>query len=263
MIDVIQAIFLGLIQGFTEFFPVSSSGHLVLFQDILGINGNSSTMMSFDIMLHVGTLIALLIVFWKEFLGLFKPPFNRLLMLVVATIPAALIGALFQDPITSFFGTGKWLPYFFLITAALLFTTESYSRRRPLGTSVGWKQVGIMGIAQAIAVIPGLSRSGCTISAGILSGAEREKAAKFSFFMSIPVIAGAALVTVAHGGTSGMSDIGFTTLAAGMIAAAVSGFFALKLMLKVVKRNNYKWFVFYLVALSIFTFLNYYIIHLF
>jgi len=308
MVNLVQSIFLGLVQGLTEFFPVSSSGQLVFFQSILGVSDKA--MMGFDVMLHVGTLIALLLVFWKEFWGLFRPPFNRLLMLIAATIPAAIVGGLFQTQLNGMFTTAQWLPIPFLVTAALLIAVEIFSRKRPNGISfgekrisviesknseegvqgtnrknnnkensnksfhsfinkgwagngIGWNRTIIMSLAQAVAVVPGLSRSGTTIASGVLSGAQREKAAKFSFFMSIPIIAGTAFVSLIQAGTSGMSAIGAGPLLAGMLAAAVSGFFALELMLRLIRRNNFRWFAGYLIVLSAFIILNYTVFFLF
>lgn len=255
--DIVEAILLGLVQGLTEFFPVSSSGHLVLVHDLFGIEAS----MFFDIMLHVGTLIAVFAVFYKDILGLFKPPFNKLALLALASVPAALVGFLLSDKIEGLFQSGKLLPFFFLITAALLLTAELVAKRRKtLPQPLGPGRTLIMGCAQACALIPGISRSGSTIAAGILSGAEKEKVARFSFLMSIPVILGSALMEGVGLINTEVADINVISLLAGMAAAAISGFFAIKLMLKLIGKNNYKWFAVYLAALSIFTFVNYYII---
>ncbi|MDR1092870.1 MAG: undecaprenyl-diphosphate phosphatase [Clostridiales bacterium] len=257
--SIIEAIFLGLLQGLTEFFPVSSSGHLVLFQDILGIESS----MTFDIMLHVGTLISIFAVFWREILGLFKPPFNRLIMLAVASVPAAVLGFFVNDWVEGFFGEGTYLPFFFLATAAVLLAADVVGRiRKKPGTPVGIVRAVIIGVAQAAAIFPGLSRSGMTISAGIVSGAERDKAARFSFLLSVPIIAGSALFSVLKGGLSD-GNVGMSAMAVGILMAAASGFLALKLMLKAVSKNNYRWFALYMLALSAVTFVNYYIVSVF
>jgi undecaprenyl-diphosphatase len=227
---------------------------------MLGIESS----MTFDIFLHVGTLLSVFAVFWRDILDLFRAPFNRLLMLIGACLPAAAVGFLFMDKVEAFFGNGQYLPFFFLLTAAILFTAEVLAKRRKKPeTPVGIKHAVIMGIAQAAAVFPGLSRSGTTISAGILSGAERGRTARFSFFLSIPVIAGSALISAAKGGLSDAGGAGLGVIAVGMLAAAVSGFLALKLMLKLISKNNYKWFALYMLVLSVFTFLNYFVIHIF
>ncbi len=254
--DIIEAIFLGLIQGLTEFFPVSSSGHLVLLKDILGI----APSVFFDVMLHVATVAAIVIVFWKELLALLKPPFKKLALLVIASVPAAAAGFFLSGTIEKFFEGGLVLPFMFLLTGALLLTTELVSKRRKApGKPVGIKSAAIMGLAQAVAVIPGLSRSGSTISAGVLSGADRERAARFSFFMSIPIILGSAAYSLIKGGAGVFDSVSVTAVAAGMLAAAVSGFFAIKLMLILIKKSNYKWFAVYLGILFILS-LVYYIV---
>ena len=286
--DIIQAIFLGLVQGLTEFFPVSSSGHLILAQDIFGIETDNALL--FDVMLHVGTLIAVFAVLWKDILGLFKPPFKKLALLAGASVPAALAGYFLNDIFDRLLGNGTFLlvlPFMFLLTASLLAVTEFITVRRAKGQGdmfgdtqgrqpcprdtnykggkpVGIKSAAIMGVAQAIAVIPGLSRSGATICAGVLSGAKRENAAKFSFFMSIPIILGSAAFSLIKAGKGAFDgDMSLTAVAAGMIAAAVSGFFAIKLMLKAISKSNYKWFAAYLGVLFIVTFANYYIVRFF
>lgn len=271
--DIVEAVFLGLLQGLTEFFPVSSSGHLVLAQSILGIGAEGA--LFFDVMLHAGTLIAVFAVFWKDLVGLFKPPFKKLALLALASVPAAVAGFLLSGTLDRLFagGGGILLSFMFLLTAALLFTTEIISSRRSSDTgersnvsgavtqngNVGFKTAAIMGLAQAVAVIPGLSRSGTTICAGVLSGAKREKAAKFSFFMSVPIILGSALYSLIKGGSEAFKAVSPAAVAAGMIAAAFAGFFAIKLMLKLISKSNYKWFALYLTALFVITFTNYFV----
>jgi len=284
--DIVEAIFLGLLQGLTEFIPVSSSGHLVLAHNILGIEEGA---VFFSVMLHAGTLAAVFAVFWKDLLGLFKPPFKRLALLALASVPAALAGFFLSGVLEGFFAGGRVLPFMFLATAVLLAVTEIISTKRakaapkkqeaqPDGAgnadacetrnaaapqyagSIGIKTAAIMGLAQAAAVIPGLSRSGATICAGVLSGAKREKAAKFSFFMSVPIILGSALYSLVKGGGAAAAGISPLAVIAGMAAAAGAGFFAIKLMMKVISKSNYKWFSVYLAALFAGTLVYYYII---
>jgi undecaprenyl-diphosphatase len=171
-------------------------------------------------------------------------------------VPAALAGFFLSSKLDNpVFGT-KVLPFMFLLTAALLAATEFLTRRRiKVGGNVGIKSAAAMGFAQAVAIIPGLSRSGSTICAGVLSGAQREKAARFSFFMSIPIILGSAAYSLVKGGKDAFGDISIVAVAAGMAAAAVAGFFAIKLMLKLISKSNYKWFAVYLAAISIAAFI--------
>ena len=192
-----QSIVLGTVQGLTEFLPVSSSGHLALLHRILGTDfgGNS---LFFDIMLHVGTLVAVIAVLWRDILDLFKKPFKTLLILIVATIPAGVVGLLFngwiEDVTNGQYGV-ILLTCCFAFTAVLLLVTEHVAKKRQQAQPFGWKHGISMGLMQAVALFPGISRSGSTICAGVLSGAERKSVAHFSFLMSIPVILGSALVS--------------------------------------------------------------------
>lgn len=250
--NIWEAILLGLVQGLTEFLPVSSSGHLVFFQNILGVQGD---LLFFDVMLHIGTLVAVFVVFFKDILELFKPPFKTMGLLILATLPAGIVMLLLSDKIETLF-EGQFLWIGFLITAVMLLITEyvgkKYSKDRPLG----WQVSLIMGAAQAVAVVPGISRSGATISGGVYAGAKRETVAKFSFLMSIPVILGSGLVEVIK--VQDWNAIPISCVIAGMVAAAVSGFLAIKLMLKLIQKCNYKWFSLYLTALALLTLLNQY-----
>ena len=195
-----QAIILGLVQGLTEFLPVSSSGHLVFLQRVLGIQEGG---LFFNIILHLGTLVAVCVVFWRDILELFKKPFKTLGYLVIASIPAAVIGLLLEDVIDGMSNEFKYigiiLAVFFLITASVLFVTEIVAKKRENVLPLCWRTVLPMGFAQAIAVLPGISRSGSTICAGMLAGGKREEVAKFSFLMSIPVILGSFVISLIKG----------------------------------------------------------------
>ena len=253
-----QSIILGTVQGLTEFLPVSSSGHLALLHRILGADFGGNTLF-FDIMLHVGTLIAVVAVLWRDILELFKKPFKTLLILIVATIPAGVVGLLFngwiEDVTNGPYGV-VILSCCFAVTAVLLLVTEHVAKKRQETQPFGWKHGICMGLVQAVALFPGISRSGSTVAAGVLSGAERKSVAHFSFLMSIPVILGSALVSgidvvkqpeiVTSIGGSGLVGI-----AVGVVFAAVSGFFAVKFMLRVIEKANYKWFSLYLALLAV------------
>ena len=253
-----QSIVLGTVQGLTEFLPVSSSGHLSLLHKLFGedFGGNS---LFFDIMLHVGTLLAVVIVLRKEIFALFRKPYQTLLMLLVATVPAGVVGLLFSDRINAAFSGENgvlWLAVCFAFTAILLLACEEVSSRRKTTRPLGWGSAMTMGVIQAIALFPGISRSGSTISAGVFSGADRKEVARFSFLLSIPVILGSALVNgidvvKTPEAVTQIGAAGFTGIAVGMVCAAVSGFFAIKFMLRIVERANYKWFSLYLLALSL------------
>lgn len=254
---VIEAIILGLVQGLTEFLPVSSSGHLIMAQKLLGVEGD---LLFFDIMLHIGTLVAVFVVFYKDILGLLKPPFKSLGLLVLATIPAVIVMLLFKDHVETLFG-GKFLFLGFLLTAGILMATEWYGRRAKSDKDITIYTALAMGAAQAIAVIPGISRSGSTISGGVFSGVQRNKVAKFSFLMSIPVILGSGLVSVLDVtvGGAGMGGIGVGAIIAGMLASAISGYFAVRFMLKIIQKCNYKWFSLYLAAAGVAAFFMFFL----
>ena len=258
-----KSIVLGTVQGLTEFLPVSSSGHLTLLQRVLGYNIGEGGMMFVNVLLHFGTLVAVIAAFWRDILALFKKPFKTLLMLIVATIPAGVVGVLLNDKIEAIFNPDTtpawlcWLAVFFATTAMILLITEIVSKNRKKERALGWGNSVAMGVVQAAALFPGISRSGSTIAAGVISGAKKEEVAKFSFLMSIPVILGSVAVELWHvvrpaeGVSFALSAPEIVGMAVGVVFAAVSGFFAIKVMLKVIGKGNYKWFSFYLVILSL------------
>ncbi len=258
-----QALVLGLTQGLTEFLPVSSSGHLTFLQRVLGIDIGGAELF-FNIILHLGTLVAVCIIFWRDILNLFKKPFKTLLYLVVATIPAAIAGLLLDDVIEEHLMGGKYvgvvLAVFFVFTAAVLFATEIFAKRRSKVLPLCWRTTLPMGFAQAVAIVPGISRSGSTIAAGTFAGGSAEDVSKFSFLMSIPVILGSFVVQLIKGFMD--KEVGFAysfqvagpqfgwCIAIGLIVSALSGLFAIKVMLAAIKKANYKWFSLYLVLLA-------------
>ena len=250
---------LGAVQGLTEFLPVSSSGHLTLLQHLLQFDLEGGSMTFINIMMHLGTLIAVIVVFWKDILALFKKPFKTLLMLIAATIPAGVVGLLFNDEIDALFSGENAILYLsvcFALTALLLLICEMAAKRRKVQKPLGWGSAAAMGLMQAVALFPGISRSGSTIVAGTLVGTRREDVAKFSFLMSIPVILGSFAVEVfgivrEPSSVAGVGANGVIGMAVGVVLAAVFGFFAIKLMLRVIRKANYVWFSVYLTALSV------------
>lgn len=238
---------LGLIQGLTEFLPVSSSGHLVLFSKILGIEES----LFLSILLHVATLFSIVVVFHKDIFNMFRHPFSKETMQVVfATIPTCLVVLILMPIIKKSF-SGGLLPICFLISAVLLFVAEILSKRKQI-SKLDYKSAIIMGIAQGLAVFPGISRSGATISAGLLAGRNKQEVAKFSFLMSIPIIFLSLLMEIYEicvGGLVVSVDI-LPTICA-FFTAFVVGIFAIKVMIKLTVKSNLKWFSFYLVAMSV------------
>lgn len=249
-----QSIILGLLQGLAEFLPISSSGHLVLFQNIFGIEGGEIV---FDTLLHVGTLVAVFIVLWKDVVGIIKRPFQKVtLMLIIATIPAVVAALFLEDFITEAF-SGKYLGWGFILTAVILLLisfvkVKSEDEDESLNTITA-KQAGLMGIFQAIAILPGVSRSGSTISGGLFSGVTREKAARFSFLMSIPAILGSLVFNIKDIIGLEQMEAGFSWSAAavGMLAACVAGIFALKWMFSIIKKGKLWVFSIYVGVLGI------------
>ena len=259
-----EALVLGLTQGLTEFLPVSSSGHLTFLQNVLGIDIGGAELF-FNLILHLGTLVAVCVIFRKDIIDLFKKPI-MLLYLVVASVPAAIVGFLLDDVIDEHIMGGAYvgiiLAVFFLITAGVLFATEIYAKRRKKVLPLGWRTIIPMGVAQAIAVLPGISRSGSTIAAGIFAGGDNDEVAHFSFLMSIPVILGGFLVELVKGLVkTGEESLAYSfqvagdqfgwCIAIGFIVSAIAGLFAIKVMLQAIKKANYKWFSLYLVLLAI------------
>lgn len=251
--NIWEAILLGLVQGLTEFLPISSSGHLVLFQNILGVQGD---LLFLDVMLHVGTLAAVFTVFFRDIIDLFKPPFKTMGCLIIATLPAGIVMLLLSDQIEALFG-GQFLWIGFLITALLLLATEFIGKKYPRNKPLDLKVSLIMGVSQAVAIVPGISRSGATISGGVYAGAKRETVAKFSFLMSIPVILGSGFFEIIK--VQDWNAVPIVCVIAGMIAAGLSGFLAIKLMLRLIQKCNYKWFSLYLIVLALVSCLNQYV----
>jgi undecaprenyl-diphosphatase len=255
--NIINAIILGIVQGLTEFLPVSSSGHLVLLQKIFNIE---KPPLFFDTMLHVGTLLAVVTVLWKDIFEILKKPIQKLTgFLILATIPAVIAALLFEDAIEEIFTTGKLLGVCFIITAALLVTAELLSRRNKNanssaaqpdenGAKMTWFHALFIGIMQALAIPPGISRSGATISGSLFCKLDRNFAARFSFLMSIPAILGAVVMQtkklVSHGSTEG-AHFGTAAIIVGTIVSAVVGFFAVKFMLKIIKEKSLFGFAIY------------------
>lgn len=240
--------FMGLVQGLTEFLPVSSSGHLVLLSNIFNVEES----LFISILLHVATLLSICVVFYKDIFALLRHPFSKnTLMLVVATIPTCLIALVLMPFIKSSFG-GGFLPVSFLITAAILVITELFAKNTK---EFSYKTAIIMGIAQGFAVFPGISRSGATISAGLLSKGDKKECAKFSFLMSIPIIL-LSLIMEIYEGISGGINISYpiSAIIISFIVAFLSGIFAIKFMMRLTEKGKLWWFSCYLLLLSLVTF---------
>jgi len=261
--NIIIGTFIGIVQGLTEFLPVSSSAHLVFMHELTGFAPN----MAFDTILHMGSLVAVVAYFWKDIVQILKSFFSSLMdipkgqfkeginedqfkkltwLILIGTVPAGLAGVFFKDFFESLFSDITAVAFFLLVTGFLLWGSERVSRRINIKGDLKEMTVKnslIMGTAQAFAIIPGISRSGATISSGLFLGMERELAARFSFLLSIPAILGAAIVQVKD--ISYGIDVNGGAFVAGFIAAAISGYLAIKLMLKLIKERNLLIFAYY------------------
>jgi undecaprenyl-diphosphatase len=241
-------LFLGIVQGFTEFLPVSSSGHLILFQHIFNL---PQDMLLFDIILHIATLLAVVFVFRKTIMNLIRRPLCKMnLYLLISTVITCALVILFKDFVDRLF-TYKILPFTFMLTAILLYVATWSGG---CGGDVRTPSAINVGLSQFVAVTPGLSRSGTTISTLLICGVEKEKAAEYSFLMSIPIILASfcyELLDVIKSGQSIHLDIWPTVI--GFFGAMLSGVIAIKFMLRVIKNVKLHWFSLYLVILAIVT----------
>ncbi len=246
--SVLEAIILGLTQGFTEFLPVSSSGHLVLLQKAFRIEGD---LLFFDTMLHLATLIAVVCVLYKEVLAILKRPFGKTTwLLVIATLPIVILTVLIKDFVEESF-EGAFLGWGFLITGLLLTVSELiYANRKARKAEAGYSDALGMGLMQAVAVFPGISRSGSALAGALAFGMEREKGAKFSFLMSIPVILGSVALQGYEMLSGSAGEIYILPTVVGMIFAGVSGYFAASLMLRLVKNRRLYGFALYTAVLG-------------
>ena len=258
--NVLQAALLGLVQGLCEFLPVSSSGHLVLFQKIFGLSEGT---LFFDTMLHVATLFAVLWAFRHTILDILRHPLGKLPRYVVlATVPTVLITLLLKDFFTDAYGGGL-LGWGFLLTSLILFLTGRVPKGDRTISSMGPKEAVLIGAAQGLAVLPGVSRSGSTIAGGLFCGLDRDFAAEFSFLMSIPAILGAAVLQAADAAKEGLSGVSAAPLLVGMVVAFASGFFAIRWMLSLIKKGKLRPFAIYTLALGALVLLDQYALHVF
>ncbi|MBR5678534.1 MAG: undecaprenyl-diphosphate phosphatase [Paludibacteraceae bacterium] len=251
----LEALILGIVQGLTEFLPVSSSGHLEIGHALLGTSGEENLI--FAIIVHAATVLSTLVILWKEVMQLFKGTFASLqwnaekdyvAKLLVSMIPVFIVGMFFKDQVEAFFGNGLLLVGIcLLITAALLALSEWLQKKRQgMGHEVTYRDAIIIGVAQACAVLPGLSRSGTTIATGLLCGVKKESVAQFSFLMVLIPILGEALLDLLkllQGEIT--STLGVIPAVVGFVAAFVTGCLACRFMIEIVRRQRLVWFALY------------------
>lgn len=252
--DVFEALILGLIQGLTEYLPVSSSGHLAIGAALFGINGEEN--LTFTIAVHVATVLSTLVILWKEinwiFKGLFKFQMNDetryVINIIISMIPIGIVGLFFKDKVEEIFGSGLLVVGCMLLVTAMLLAFSYYAKPRQRD-KITPRDSFIIGLAQALAVMPGLSRSGSTIATGLLLGNNKSSLAQFSFLMVIPPILGEALLDILKamkgGAEAAVGNISLVSLAVGFIAAFVAGCFACKWMINIVKRGKLVYFAIY------------------
>lgn len=242
---MIKVIILGVIQGFTEFLPISSSGHLVIFQYLFGFKTDQLTL---SIVLHFGTLIPVIIIYWDDIKGilLFKKEQRRLSWLIlVGIIPTGILGLLLDDYIEALFSSVYTVGYMLLITGALIYLSERLSKARFNLENMKEKNALIVGLAQSLAMIPGISRSGSTIVASLVQGLDRESAAKYSFLIAVPVIFGVSLLEIKNIASVGLESISWCVLFAGFIASAIAGYIAIKYLLHILRKGSLLIFSYY------------------
>ena len=259
-----ETLVLGIIQGLTEFLPVSSSGHLEIGQALLGTAGEEN--LTFAIVVHTATVLSTLVILWKEVAQLFKGTFtttkwnedkNYVAMILVSMIPVFVVGMFFKEQVESFFGSGLLLVGICLcVTAILLYFSEWLSKRRAgMGHEVGYKDAIIIGLSQAVAVLPGLSRSGTTIATGLLCGVKKESVTKFSFLMVLIPILGEAFLELLDvlSGEVVAGSLGIMPLLVGFVAAFLSGCLACRFMINIVRRQKLIYFAIDCVCAGVFS----------
>ena len=254
---MLAALLLGVLQGLTEFLPVSSSGHLVLFQEFLPAPGDE---VLFDLVVHLGTLAPVLFFYRQSILDMLRAPLTekgpldrrpntRLILLVVlATVPTGLIGVGLKDQLEALFDQPSVLAITFAVTGCLLFATRYARQGETTEASMLWWQALLIGLAQGVAIAPGISRSGTTIAVALFLGMNREFAARFSFLLAIPAILGAFVLKARD---AAWDEVDPLPLLVGAVAALISGYLALVLLVKLVKQGGFDKFAFYVWALAL------------
>ena len=256
--DYIHALLMGIIQGLTEFLPVSSSAHLALYPKVFNVSSGLLNSLAYDVALHAGTLAALVIFFWKKILNLLGAFFKGLagakarqsqdfklgIFIIIGTIPAVIAGYFYGDYLEETFRNPVKMASMLIVFGGVLWLADRFGKKRKETASMNIMDSLIIGTAQALALIPGVSRSGITISAGLFAGYNRRAAAEFSFLLSIPAVAGAFAMHAKHLLKNG-ADTGTALILVGFAASAITGFFAIKFLLDFVSKKSFTPFVVY------------------
>ncbi len=261
---ILQALFLGLIQGIAEFLPISSSGHLSVFQNLFGLDAGGENQLLFDVLLHLGTLVSVCVVYWKDIrtiagecgelvrsIGHPVPGERKrlnavrlLMMIVFATLPLALILPV-HDSVEKLYYSTAFIGIAFLATGTMLYTADRMPRGTRTEKTMRIRDALLIGLCQAVATMPGLSRSGTTITAGIATGLDRRFAVKFSFLISIPAVLGANLLSLFKAFQAGVDWSALPAYLLGMVVAMVSGYFALSFLRYIANKGKFGWFAYY------------------
>ncbi|MBM6619362.1 undecaprenyl-diphosphate phosphatase [Bacillus suaedaesalsae] len=245
----LEAFILGIIQGFTEFLPISSTGHLFLGRNLFGLNEAG---LFLDTMLHIGTLLAVFVVYKHEFLYMLRNPLSkRTFLLIVGTIPAVVVGLLFKDFFEEISKTGITIGWEFLVTGLFLWFADQIKNGYKRMEDISYTDAFFIGTFQAAAIFPAISRSGLTIAAALIRKLDRETAAYFSFLLSTPAIAGACVLQVADLSGGKVENISLVALLVGLISSAVFGYIAVKWMISYLKKHSLKLFAIYVWGLGI------------
>ena len=270
---ILQAMFLGLVQGITEFLPVSSSGHLSIFQNFFGLTTAEESNLLFDVLLHLGTLVSVCAVYRKDLIGIVQdcvaffrdaghpvpgmenrryPGARLLIMIVTATLPLALILPI-KDYIERLYYSTVFIGIALILTGAMLFVADRMARGRKTARSMGLWDALLVGVCQAIATVPGLSRSGTTITAGISAGLERQFAVKFSFLISIPAVLGANILSLVQALREGVNWSLLPAYLLGMIVAAGVGYLSIWLVRYIAHKGRFGFFAYYCAIVGVLT----------
>lgn len=260
---IIETIFLAITQGIAEFLPISSSFHLIFFRDIIGIGDQllPNQTLAFDVALHFGTLLAIVVYFFKDFISILKDGFTKGLKttngkimwyIVLATIPAAIMGYLFEDTIDNFFRKQYIIMALSLIVVGIIiYLLDLKFKEKNEIKDLTFKDVLIIGFSQALALIPGFSRSGTTIAAGRVTSLKREEAAKFSFYLSVPVVLGATILTLAKDDTLTILRSNVNVFSIGVLTSFLMGIICIKFLLKYLEKNDFKLFMIYRIIIGV------------
>lgn len=253
--EIFQAIILGIVQGITEFLPISSDGHLILARAIFRFRDQG---LGFDIFLHLGALVAIITYFWRDWLKILREIKKSTILwkIILAIIPATIAGVFLENVIAGYFRSLLWTALFFILCAVFYIFAELWHKKLEKNNSlekVSWFDALLIGIAQIFALLPGISRSGATITTGMLCKLKRDEAAKFSFLMGTIIIAGAGFLGLIKGEVFQIQGASWLELLVGFISASVTGYFAIRFLMNFLKKHTFYGFAIYMAVIGLIT----------